>query len=412
MIAVTVSEPISGVAASRSTRVASIDVFRGVTMAVMVFVNALGDVHGLPWWTYHARARENLMTYVDMVFPFFLFIVGMSLPLSVEHRLRRNPSLAALWLHVAERAIALLALGLILANAGHANAVLFGINGNAWALLGIGFAALYLNAYPKSPWFARNARFFRWLGFFGVAVVFALFRRLTRSGHIVWMDKSYPEILGLIGFTYAVVAALYISTRRWRWAPAAWFLLLLAFCCCSVAALVPFPGQLPWYFFPLDNGSMACIAMAGVVVSQIFLGTNGRRTSPRTATLAAIGCALGAFLAGRLLIPLGISKIRATPTWCLWSIAAAIFAFTLLYWICDRWGKTAWAWLVRPAGANPLLTYLLPDIWFFSITALGVRFMGLHLEAGSSGVVFTVAFTAAILLLARLLTRAQIRLQL
>ena len=67
-------------------RVVSIDIFRGLTMAVMIFVNELSGVRGLPWWTYHALADVDVMTYVDMVFPFFLFSVGMSLPLSVSQR--------------------------------------------------------------------------------------------------------------------------------------------------------------------------------------------------------------------------------------------------------------------------------------------------------------------------------------
>ena len=73
-------------------RIASIDVFRGLTMMVMIFVNDLSDVRGLPWWTYHAHMQWNVMTYVDMVFPFFLFIVGMSMPIAIAGRLKRNPS--------------------------------------------------------------------------------------------------------------------------------------------------------------------------------------------------------------------------------------------------------------------------------------------------------------------------------
>jgi predicted acyltransferase len=37
-------------------RLASIDVLRGLTMAVMVFVNELAGTRGLPWWTYHMKA--------------------------------------------------------------------------------------------------------------------------------------------------------------------------------------------------------------------------------------------------------------------------------------------------------------------------------------------------------------------
>ena len=104
-------------AAASVQRVVSIDIFRGLTMLVMIFVNDLADVHGLPWWTYHAHAQQDLMTYVDMVFPFFLFIVGMSMPLAIERRLKQNPSHAALWLHIAMRSCGLIVLGLILANA-------------------------------------------------------------------------------------------------------------------------------------------------------------------------------------------------------------------------------------------------------------------------------------------------------
>ena len=64
-------------AAPGSSRILSIDIFRGLTILVMIFVNDLAEVKGLPWWTYHLPGNVNGMTYVDMVFPFFLFIVGI-----------------------------------------------------------------------------------------------------------------------------------------------------------------------------------------------------------------------------------------------------------------------------------------------------------------------------------------------
>ena len=85
----------TSVARPTASRVVSIDIFRGLTIAVMIFVNELAEVRGLPWWTYHAHANQDVMTYVDMVFPFFLFIVGMSMPLSVDQRLKRNASVGA-----------------------------------------------------------------------------------------------------------------------------------------------------------------------------------------------------------------------------------------------------------------------------------------------------------------------------
>src|SRR5580704_10457825 len=155
-------------------RVVSIDIFRGLTMAVMIFVNALSEVRGLPWWTYHAPAEVDVMTYVDMVFPFFLFAVGLSLPLSVSQRLRRNASMPALWFHVASRSATLIVLGLILANAEKADRARMGMSGGAWALLALVCAAMFLNVYPKSERYQAWFRILRILGFVGVVVLLAL----------------------------------------------------------------------------------------------------------------------------------------------------------------------------------------------------------------------------------------------
>ena len=384
-------------------------------MAVMIFVNALSDVHGLPWWTYHAHASEDRMTYVDMVYPFFLFIVGMSIPLSITPRLKRNSSQAALWLHVLIRAASLIVLGLILANAEKADPSRMPISGNLWALIGLVGAALYLNIYPKSERFPAYSKILRVLGLIGVIVMYAIFRRTTQGGNVAWIDPSYPEILGLIGFTYLGVAVLYIPTRRWKWAAAAWFLALLAFNILSTARLVPLPGSLPMYIFPFDNGAMACIVMAGVVVSQIFLGASpgiDPRPAPKQAMTVAISLGIVALIAGWICIPLGISKIRATPTWSLWSIGAAILLFTFLYWICDVRRRTNWAFLLKPAGTNALLTYLLPDLWYFLMGTLGITYLDTHLNLGWPAVVKTVVFTLVMLSFASLLTKARVRLQL
>jgi predicted acyltransferase len=160
---------------------------------------------------------------------------------------------------------------------------------------------------------------------------------------------------------------------------------------------------------------MVCLVMAGVVTLQIFFGlhpiANGRPPA-RNATFTAIAFALLALAAGWLSAPLGISKIRATPAWVLWNIGAAVLAFTLLYWICDRRGATAWASPVRPAGSNTLLTYLLPDLWYFVLGAVGLTYFDTHFAFGWRGVIKSLVFTMLMLAFASILTRARIRLQL
>ncbi len=56
---------------SSSRRILSVDIYRGLTMLVMIFVNDVGGVTGLPWWNYHMPPGANGMTYVDWVFPGF-----------------------------------------------------------------------------------------------------------------------------------------------------------------------------------------------------------------------------------------------------------------------------------------------------------------------------------------------------
>ena len=380
-------------------------------MIAMIFVNDLASVHGLPWWTYHAPAHVNAMTYVDMVYPFFLFIVGLSIPLAVRARLKKNPSQLALWMHVVIRSASLIVLGLILANAEKGNPALIGFSANVWAILALLGAALYLSVYTGSGPGRTVHTGLRILGLILLAGMYAIFRRTTRDGHTAWIDGSYPEILGLIGYTFLAVSILYIPTRRWLWTPLAWLIMLVTFNALCIAKSIILPHHLPLYFWPFDNGAMASITMAGIVTSVIFLGDHQWKAVSQKMSMA-VAFAIAALAAGRLLTPLGISKIRATPTWCLYCIAAAVISFAILYWICDVKKKTSWAFFARPAGANTLLTYLLPDFYYFIVAAVGLTYFETHFNSGWPGIVRSVMFTAFILVIAALLTRCKIRLQL
>lgn len=394
-----------------TTRVVSIDIFRGLVMAVMIFVNDLSNVRGLPWWNYHMKANINAMTYVDMVYPGFLFIVGMAIPLAVKQRLNRNASVSRLWMHVILRSISLIVMGLILANADKGDPGRIGLSHDAWGLLGLTGAVLFWSVYSGSERGVKVHKALRFVGLALIVVMYAIFRRVTRSGEIGWIDGSYPEILGLIGYTYLAVCILYIPTRRWLWAPVGWFVVLTTFCALCTAKIIVMPHHLPLYFFPFDNGAMASIVMAGIVTSSIFLGAH-RWPTVREKMLLAIGFGIAALVAGWFMTPLGISKIRATPTWCLYSIGAFALLFTALYWICDVKKKTGWAFFVRAAGSNTLLTYLLPDFYYFICGLIGFSYFDRRFHYGWPGAVRAAVFTAVMLGLASLLTRLKVRMQL
>jgi predicted acyltransferase len=374
----------------------------------MIFVNQLGEMRGLPWWTYHMPASANGMTYVDMVFPFFLFIVGMSAPLAIRRRLSVGGSVLPVCLHVAVRSAALIVLGLILANNEKAAPRMTGMSASVWTFLALSGAILFWNSYPDSLRYRRAFIGLKIGGLLLLAAMLIIFRRITSNGHAGWLDMGYWEILGMIGWTYLNVCILYIPTRRWLWVQFAWLsgLTVLNILCCL--HWVTWAYRAPFYLWPFKSGAFSSIVMAGLITSLIFL-TDAFATNRTRKTMAALCFAAGLFALGWLTIPLGISKVRATPTWCLVCSGTAICVFLVLYWVCDVQKHVRWANFVRPAGSNTLLTYLLPPL---CAAALGRQALLPRWDYGWFAVAQALVFTAGIMALAALLTRCRVRVQL
>jgi len=90
----------------------SLDVFRGATIAAMILVNDPGS-----WGHIYPpleHAEWNGWTPTDLIFPFFLFIVGVSLTLSFASRIARGITRRALVIHVVRRSALIFAIGLFL----------------------------------------------------------------------------------------------------------------------------------------------------------------------------------------------------------------------------------------------------------------------------------------------------------
>jgi predicted acyltransferase len=96
--------------ASPPTRVLSIDILRGITIALMILVNDPGD-----WSHTYAQldhAKWNGFTLTDLVFPNFLFIVGASIIFSLQSRISRGESRRTLALHILRRSAIIFAVDL------------------------------------------------------------------------------------------------------------------------------------------------------------------------------------------------------------------------------------------------------------------------------------------------------------
>jgi len=99
-------------AAQGGERLLSLDVFRGITIAAMVLVNNPGTGAAIYWPLAHAEWHG--WTPTDLIFPFFLFIVGVSITLALGRRRTLGDTRGALALRALRRSAIIFALGLML----------------------------------------------------------------------------------------------------------------------------------------------------------------------------------------------------------------------------------------------------------------------------------------------------------
>lgn len=399
----TVSDPITN-----SKRVQSIDIFRGITILVMVFVNDVASVKDLPWWTYHIGPGEQGITYVDVVFPAFLFIVGMAIPLAIKKRKSKGVSLLNLLFHTVVRSLSLVAIGLLIMNGREVDPSLTGISYTAWNVIMFIGVILLWNIYPIAKG-KRKILFtvLKWTGLVILVILLVIYRRNV-DGEILWINPKNWAILGGIGWAYLSVVLIYFITRGdFRWLAGAFVLFVLL----NVAyktGYVDFLRGAPRFLWPVGSGSLASITMAGVLLSKIFLEKNVA-DSIKAKYIWSIAYAVLLFLSGWLLMPFGLAKMGSTPSWCLYSAGICVIIFMALYWIIDLKNIKSWAGFMKPAGSNPLLTYILPDI-YYAIFGL-YHFAGIAGE-GWPGVIRAFIFSLFILGISAIMTRMKIRLQL
>ena len=96
----------------KKERLMSLDVFRGITVAGMILVNNPGT-----WGAIYpalGHAPWHGVTPTDLIFPFFLFIVGVAITLSLHKRLQKGDSKKSLIVHIVQRGVTIFLLGMLL----------------------------------------------------------------------------------------------------------------------------------------------------------------------------------------------------------------------------------------------------------------------------------------------------------
>ena len=388
-------------------RIASIDALRGLTILVMVFVNQLAGVSGVPQWARHMKADADAMSFVDVVFPAFLFIVGMSIPFALAQRQARGDDGAALQRHVLARSLGLVVLGLFMVNAEDGfNPAAMPFNIGGWSLGLYLCAFLIWGVYGRAE--AGGVNTWRAVGALGLLVLCCAWRGGPDGK--AWMTHQWWGILGLIGWSYLISASVYLACR----ARIAVLLLATAACIATYALCHAFPATAyPNWSDLTDCGGLVCetsLTLLGVVTSLVFFARPGEIAPLRRfgqAALLALACvAVGAWLRPAYTI----SKIYASPTWCLYSAAICIALFAALYWLIDLRGHARWTLWLAPVAAQPLVAYLIPFVVVGLEDAFGVAFPDV-LNHGVLGVGFCVVFALFVLGATALVTR-RVRLQL
>jgi heparan-alpha-glucosaminide N-acetyltransferase len=360
---------------ARPARITSIDALRGLVMFTMIFVNDLAGVSDkiVPAWMKHFHGKSG-MTFVDLVFPAFLFIVGMSIPFGLGSRLSKGEPLGKIILHVVVRTLSLLFIGILMVNETPSSEKM-GWSGALWATL-MYFAAIltFCTIAPPQPAAATGSRqrTFRLvslgLRFLGLTtLVFLAFAFRGEDGHRIIsfapfsVHTEWYGILGLIGWAYLVGALVFLCFRGHRTALLGCVVLLL--CLYPADRHAAFNGFWLAQYVGIGGtlGSQAAITVAGLLLATILVapdtGTVWLRT--RFALLFIAGCAAGAWLLHGLY---GINKNQATPSWCLWGCAITAALWLLFYFLSD---VSPLGFIGRPfavAGQNVFLAYLLSEM--------------------------------------------------
>ena len=405
----------------RPPRILSIDLLRGADVWLMLFVNEMAGVKATPAFLRHMPATADGMTITDVVFPAFLFITGMAIPLALGARLRRGDSRGAVWRHVLGRTAVLLVLGVLMINAERASE--HGLLPPAlWNVL-MTAAVVLVFAVPEQKERPHARRAWPLAGLALLLVLILVYRADGISGAIQ-IRPYWWGILGLIGWAYLVAAALYlVAGDRPAILVAAVALLYLVALADGAGALAALRVIRPFVAVGSMLGAHGALVLSGTILTVALIRHRGEERPAARFIAPALGFALACAAAGLLVHALHgvhpvfeISKIRATAAWCLLSAAWTASAWAGVYASADVAGHRRWPRAIAMAGENALLIYLLAPFLLsvFDLIAWGTGRNPYEALGGSlaAGLVRSVIFAWVVVRLSGWMRGRGLRLQL
>ena len=387
----------------------AIDMLRGLTMLLMVFVNDLWTVGDVPHWLEHFERLEDGMGLADIVFPMFLFAMGMSVPYAIESRFSKGYSGESTLGHILSRSLALLLMGVFIVNTEENFGSTLGYGVGVYRLLMVAAFFMVWNQYGKD---------FRWkkpLQACGLAILaFLAFTYRTPQGS--YFSAQWWGILGIIGWTYCFTAVTYLLARKkpsrmvWVW---------LALCVLNLlitrmrdggqiiprmSLIADMAGALR-----LGNGSYAVMAVGGMLLSLAESRMAAKGAGGRKSLMVAFGVAAALAVAATVLHHWWIvSKLVGTLPWCLYVAAISIAVYALLR-VSESYDKISWFRPLNASGTATLTVYMMPYV-LYSVSSL----FGLYSPewlCGPVGLLKCVLFSLLCVALASVLVRFRIKLK-
>lgn len=347
-------------------RLASIDILRALTMLLMIWVNDFWSLIDIPKWLTHASATEDYMGFSDVIFPLFLFIVGLSIPLAIQHRLDKKDSTATIAKHILIRSVSLLVIGFYLVNYETAHQSMV-ISKSVWCLLLASAVVLIWMNWKRSPVDQKWHKYLQAAGY----IILLLLAVIYKGGEdgTLWMTTQWWGILGLIGWAYLLNALVYLYTKGNLWLMVLLWIVLNGLAVLTHSSMAPELNGALSYLSPILTGTIPAFTTAGIVATLLFKKLSNGDMKWVYAVLISLGFIN--IIYGLATRPVwGISKIQGTPSWLGICTGIGFLLFAILYYIADQKKITSWAKIIAPAGTATLTCYMIPYLIypFYNIT--------------------------------------------
>jgi predicted acyltransferase len=363
---------MSELIAEKTDRLVSLDVVRGITIAGMILVNhpgSWGNKYGML-----GHAQWNGWTPTDLVFPFFLFIVGVAMTLSFDRRLAKGHSRVRLFEHVVRRSLMLFLLGLIMY--GFPNWRLIW----PFILFIIGLSFLFMKEPPfswgETPKQASMSAF-AWVMLIGSIMFFTIDFRYFQETHL-----RVPGVLQRIAVCYLFTSIIMLKCGlrgRFFWTS---FLIIGYWAiikCVHAPAGVELPAEYgyrsahllnEWIYVKLlgshlyserpdPEGILSTMPAIATTLIGVLTGSWLRSSSDKKRILA------GLIISGTIAVIIGkimdiwfpINKKIWSSSYVVFTGGLALYLLALCYWLIDMMKFKKWSVPFLVFGTNAILVY-------------------------------------------------------